>query len=65
MAGPVKRGIVIRNEKASENYSTEFLHSIYSEEGKGTFDVRTITLGHIQQGKLSFKLLLDKNLTNP
>ena len=50
MAGPVKRGIVIRNEKASENYSTEFLHSIYSEEGKGTFDVRTITLGHIQQG---------------
>merc|ERR1719402_556101 len=50
MKGPVKRGIVIRNEKASSNYTTDFLHSIYSEEGKGTFDVRTITLGHIQQG---------------
>ena len=50
MKGPIKRGIVIRNEKASTNYTTDFLHSIYSEEGRGTFDVRTITLGHIQQG---------------
>jgi len=23
---------------------------LYAEEGKGTFDVRTVTLGHIQQG---------------
>ena len=50
MKGPIKRGIVIRNEKASINYTTDFLHSIYSEEGEGTFDVRTVILGHIQQG---------------
>ena len=50
MKGPIKRGIVLRNEKSSANYTTEFVANLYSEEGKGTFDVRTVTLGHIQQG---------------
>ena len=50
MKGPIKRGIIIRNEKSSANYNTDFLHRVYAEEGKGVFDVRTITLGHIQQG---------------
>ena len=40
----------MRNERASENYTTDFLHNIYSEEAKDIFDVRTLTLGHIQQG---------------
>lgn len=50
MKGPIKRGIVIRNEHSSKHYNTEFLHNLYAAEGKGVFDVRTITLGHIQQG---------------
>lgn len=50
MKGPIKRGIVIRNEKSSENYTTQFVANLYAEEGRGVFDVRTVTLGHIQQG---------------
>ena len=50
MNGPIKRGIVLRNEKSSENYTTEFVANLSSEEGSGVFDVRTVTLGHIQQG---------------
>ena len=41
---------MLRNEKSSENYDTAFIAKLYAEEGKGTFDVRTVTLGHIQQG---------------
>lgn len=50
MKGPIKSGIVIRNENFSKHFTTNFLHNIYAAEGKGVFDVRTITLGHIQQG---------------
>lgn len=50
MRGPVKRGIVMRNNTSSQNFTTDVLDSIYSEEGRGVFDVRTITLGHTQQG---------------
>ncbi|XP_045463143.1 ATP-dependent 6-phosphofructokinase isoform X2 [Harmonia axyridis] len=50
MAEGVQRGLVLRNEKASSNYSTDFIHRLYSEEGKGVFSTRMNVLGHMQQG---------------
>uniref|UniRef100_A0A452R7W8 Phosphofructokinase, muscle n=1 Tax=Ursus americanus TaxID=9643 RepID=A0A452R7W8_URSAM len=39
-----------RNEKCNENYTTDFIFNLYSEEGKGIFDSRKNVLGHMQQG---------------
>uniref|UniRef100_A0A9L0T9S3 Phosphofructokinase, muscle n=1 Tax=Equus caballus TaxID=9796 RepID=A0A9L0T9S3_HORSE len=50
MKTTVKRGLVLRNEKCNENYSTDFIFNLYSEEGKGIFDSRKNVLGHMQQG---------------
>ncbi|XP_065346030.1 ATP-dependent 6-phosphofructokinase isoform X3 [Cloeon dipterum] len=50
MAEGVQRGLILRNEKASDNYSTDFIHRLYSEEGKGLFSARSNVLGHMQQG---------------
>lgn len=50
MSKGVQRGLVIRNENANENYSTDFIYRLYSEEGKGLFSARSNYLGHIQQG---------------
>jgi len=46
----VKRGLILRNEKASTNYTTEFIQSLYDEEGRGIFTCRANVLGHMQQG---------------
>jgi len=45
-----KLGLVITSEKASETYSTQFVASLFKEEGKKIFDVRESILGHLQQG---------------
>uniref|UniRef100_A0A8K9UG48 Phosphofructokinase, muscle b n=1 Tax=Oncorhynchus mykiss TaxID=8022 RepID=A0A8K9UG48_ONCMY len=50
MKTSVKRGLILRNSNANENYTTQFLYNLYSEEGKGTFDCRMNVLGHMQQG---------------
>ncbi|XP_015040011.1 ATP-dependent 6-phosphofructokinase isoform X3 [Drosophila pseudoobscura] len=50
MAEGVSRGLILRNEKACENYSTDFIYRLYSEEGKGLFTCRMNILGHMQQG---------------
>uniref|UniRef100_A0A8C2F8R0 Phosphofructokinase, muscle b n=1 Tax=Cyprinus carpio TaxID=7962 RepID=A0A8C2F8R0_CYPCA len=50
MKTTVKRGLILRNEKCNANYTTDFLFSLYSEEGKGVFDCRKNVLGHMQQG---------------
>nr|AHB50479.1 6-phosphofructokinase [Mayetiola destructor] len=50
MSEGVQRGLILRNEKASENYNTEFIHRLYTEEGKGLFSSRMNVLGHMQQG---------------
>ncbi|XP_076035217.1 ATP-dependent 6-phosphofructokinase isoform X3 [Oratosquilla oratoria] len=50
MAEGVQRGLVLRNENANENYSTDFIHRLYTEEGKGIFSCRQNVLGHMQQG---------------
>lgn len=50
MEGDLKRGILIRNEKANEHYTTQFIENLLSEEGKGVFSARSNVLGHMQQG---------------
>ena len=43
-------GLIIRNEKANEVYSTHFMRTLFEEEGGDLFDVREAILGHLQQG---------------
>ena len=43
-------GLIIRNEKANEVYSTSFMRTLFEEEGGDLFDVRQAILGHLQQG---------------
>uniref|UniRef100_A0A8C1GZB7 ATP-dependent 6-phosphofructokinase n=2 Tax=Cyprinus carpio TaxID=7962 RepID=A0A8C1GZB7_CYPCA len=50
MKTTVKRGLILRNENCSSNYTTDFIFNLYSEEGKGVFDCRKNVLGHMQQG---------------
>ncbi|XP_039280155.1 ATP-dependent 6-phosphofructokinase [Nilaparvata lugens] len=50
MSEGVQRGLILRNEKCNENYNTEFIYRLYSEEGKGLFSARMNVLGHMQQG---------------
>lgn len=40
----------IRNEKASDIYTTEILTKILQEEGASLFDARSASLGHTLQG---------------
>ncbi|XP_004425476.1 PREDICTED: ATP-dependent 6-phosphofructokinase, platelet type [Ceratotherium simum simum] len=50
MKTSIQRGLVLRNESCNENYTTDFIYQLYSEEGKGVFDCRKNVLGHMQQG---------------
>jgi 6-phosphofructokinase 1 len=43
-------GLMIRNEFANPIYNTNFICSLFEEEGKDVFDVRPAILGHLQQG---------------
>jgi 6-phosphofructokinase 1 len=43
-------GLMIRNEQANPVYTTEFMCSLFEEEGSDVFDVRPAILGHLQQG---------------
>uniref|UniRef100_A0AAR2LEJ4 ATP-dependent 6-phosphofructokinase n=1 Tax=Pygocentrus nattereri TaxID=42514 RepID=A0AAR2LEJ4_PYGNA len=42
--------VLIMNENSNENYTTDFIYQLYSEEGRGVFDCRKNVLGHMQQG---------------
>ncbi len=42
--------LIIRNEYANPIYTTEFISSLFEEDGGSIFDVRKSILGHIQQG---------------
>ncbi|MCF2707453.1 6-phosphofructokinase [Arcanobacterium haemolyticum] len=42
--------LVLRNEEASNYYTSEMLTQMFEAEGHGLFDVRTVRLGHMQQG---------------
>eukprot|EP00096_Caligus_rogercresseyi_P010466 TRINITY_DN3820_c0_g1_i1.p1 TRINITY_DN3820_c0_g1~~TRINITY_DN3820_c0_g1_i1.p1 ORF type:complete len:799 (-),score=216.24 TRINITY_DN3820_c0_g1_i1:374-2605(-) len=48
--GKIERGLILRNENASKNYSTDFIYRLYSEEGRQSFSARMNVLGHMQQG---------------
>uniref|UniRef100_A0A3B4DK23 ATP-dependent 6-phosphofructokinase n=1 Tax=Pygocentrus nattereri TaxID=42514 RepID=A0A3B4DK23_PYGNA len=50
MKKDIQRGLVLRNEKCHKHYTTDFIHNLYSAEGKGIFDCRVNVLGHLQQG---------------
>ncbi|XP_055007081.1 ATP-dependent 6-phosphofructokinase, platelet type isoform X2 [Boleophthalmus pectinirostris] len=50
MKTTIQRGLVLRNENSNENYTTDFIYQLYSEEGRGVFDCRKNVLGHMQQG---------------
>jgi 6-phosphofructokinase 1 len=43
-------GLMIRNERANDVYTTEFMCALFEEEGADIFDVRQSILGHLQQG---------------
>ena len=48
--GKIERGLILRNEKANDNYTTDFITKLYMEEGKDIFTTRQNVLGHMQQG---------------
>ncbi|XP_047423938.1 ATP-dependent 6-phosphofructokinase, platelet type isoform X5 [Mugil cephalus] len=50
MKTTIQRGLVLRNENCNDNYTTDFIYQLYSEEGRGVFDCRKNVLGHMQQG---------------
>ncbi|XP_022609725.1 ATP-dependent 6-phosphofructokinase, platelet type-like isoform X5 [Seriola dumerili] len=50
MKTSIQRGLVLRNENCNDNYTTDFIYQLYSEEGRGVFDCRKNVLGHMQQG---------------
>jgi 6-phosphofructokinase 1 len=46
----LERGLLLRNEKCNENFTTTFITELLSEQGKGVFICRDSILGHLQQG---------------
>ena len=42
--------IILRNEKASDTYSTQFIADMIKEEARGRFESRAAVPGHYQQG---------------
>jgi len=48
--GGKRLGLMVRNEKANHLYTTDFMCSLFEEEGGDLFDVRQAVLGHLQQG---------------
>ncbi|XP_069031518.1 ATP-dependent 6-phosphofructokinase, platelet type isoform X2 [Embiotoca jacksoni] len=50
MKTSIQRGLVLRNENSNENFTTDFIYQLYTEEGRGVFDCRKNILGHMQQG---------------
>ncbi len=42
--------LVIRNEHAHPQYTTDFISKLFEAESRDEFDVRRVVLGHVQQG---------------
>lgn len=47
----IQKGMLLRNEKCSENFTTEFMCQLLTEESQGMFVARSLILGHLQQGE--------------
>ena len=45
----MSHGAVDRNRNANGNYTTDFIHRLYNEEGRGLFTCRMNLIGHVQQ----------------
>lgn len=45
-----QRYIIMRCERASDNYTTKFITQLFSEESNGAFETKVNVLGHVQQG---------------
>jgi len=43
-------GLLIHNERCNPVYTTDFMASLFRQEGEGVFEVRQAILGHLQQG---------------
>ena len=43
-------GLIIRNENAHEDYTTDFISTLFEADGGIEFDVRKAVLGPLQQG---------------
>jgi len=46
----IERGLLLRNEKCSEYFSTDFMVNLLQAEGEGLLIARSCILGHLQQG---------------
>lgn len=42
--------LAVRNERASQRYTTGFLASLFDQESRERYDVRSAVIGHLQQG---------------
>ena len=49
--GHIQRGMLVRNENCSKNFTTDFLCQLLTEESRGMFVARNLILGHLQQGE--------------
>ena len=58
MEGDLKNGLLLRNEMANKNYTTDFIHNLLAEEGKGVFQARLNVLGHMQQVRIFSKMIV-------
>ncbi|SCV74134.1 BQ2448_6566 [Microbotryum intermedium] len=50
VAGKSEGRLIILAEKASKTYTTQVVTNIFGEEGKDSFDARSVALGHTLQG---------------
>lgn len=56
----VQRYLIIRNEMANENYTTQFVQSLFTEESHGKFTTRINVLGHVQQVRSALRAFLKR-----
>lgn len=42
--------VVMRNQQASDHYTTDFLAALFAAEGRGRFEVGQVRLGYVQEG---------------
>ena len=47
----LQRGLVLKSEFCSENFTMDFMEHLLAEEGKGMFLTRSNKLGHLQEGE--------------
>jgi len=47
---PQSSSLILYNEHTSKVFSTQTLAKIFQDQCNGLFEVRTATLGHVQQG---------------